>query len=158
MSKIDQFIADAKILRDKVRASIEASQTQLASVETAIAALESLKATAEPEVLEKLLGKSPREDHPDFFKEIEPKQISWALDPSGVVENARKILLEHGRPMKRGQLVREFDSRNLPLAGKDKNKNLGTILWRHQNQFVSLEKLGYWPKDVAIPGVYEPEN
>jgi hypothetical protein len=80
------------------------------------------------------------------------------LPPDEVASHARAVLIESGRPMRRGQLVRALLARNVPLSGTDKNKNLGTILWRHKDQFVSLEKLGYWVKDVPLPGVYEPEE
>ena len=60
--------------------------------------------------------------------------------------------------MKRGELVAELEMRGFPLAGTDKNKNLGTILWRHSRDFVHLEKFGYWLRDVPLEGVYSPEQ
>ena len=60
--------------------------------------------------------------------------------------------------MKRGPLVRAMEERSIPVAGKDKAKNLGTILWRHLDQFVSLEGLGYWPRDKRYRNVYDPAN
>lgn len=160
MSKIDQFIADAKLVRDKIRSDIEGHKLRLASVEKTIESLEALKENSAPDVLETLLSKwaTPREDNPGLFAKLEEEHAARPLEPMEVVKNARKILLEHGKPMKRGHLVREFRSRNLLLAGTDKNKNLGTILWRHPNQFVSLDKLGYWVKDVPLAGIYEPEE
>lgn len=167
MSKIDQFIADAKLVRDKIRADIdklraviEGAKVRLASAEKTLQNLETLRDNSSPEMLEAVLSKrtTPREDNPEFFARLDVELSARPLDPSDVVENARKILLEHGRPMKRGHLVREFHSRNLLLAGTDKNKNLGTILWRHPKQFVSIERLGYWVKDVPLPGVYEPSD
>lgn len=79
------------------------------------------------------------------------------LPPTEIAKLARQVLLESGQPMKRGELVRALEARGIPLLGKDKNKNLGTIMWRHGDMFVSIEKLGYWPKDVPLEGVYEPE-
>lgn len=81
-----------------------------------------------------------------------------ALQPTKVVAHVRDVLLEARKPMKRGELVKALLARNVPLAGKDKNKNLGTILWRHPNQFVSLEGLGYWLKDVPLEGIYVPQE
>jgi hypothetical protein len=87
-----------------------------------------------------------------------PLRVRGEWSPAEIAHAARDVLLERGRPMKRGELVRELAQRGVPLAGKDKNKNLGTVLWRNENIFVSLAKLGYWVRGVPIPGVYEPEN
>jgi hypothetical protein len=88
----------------------------------------------------------------------EPKRSRGTVPPSNIAATVRLILSEAKRPMKRGQLVAELERREIPLAGKDKNKNLGTILWRHSNEFVHLPKLGYWLRDVAIRDVYEPDQ
>lgn len=84
-------------------------------------------------------------------------RIPRVLSPLEVTKHARSILLSHGKPMKRGALVRALLDRGVPLAGSDKNKNLGTILWRHGDMFVHIERLGYWPKDVPLEGVYAPD-
>lgn len=88
----------------------------------------------------------------------EPRRVRGILPPSDIAASVRMILLEANRPMKRGELVAELERRGVPLAGKDKNKNLGTILWRHPEQFVSLDKLGYWVKGVRLANVYEPKD
>jgi hypothetical protein len=80
------------------------------------------------------------------------------LPPEEIVRFARNALLKNGRPLKRGALVRVLEAEGVPLAGKDKAKNLGTILWRNLDQFVSLDKLGYWPRDISIKGVYDAKN
>jgi hypothetical protein len=86
----------------------------------------------------------------------EPVRTKGILSPSEISGLAKSILLERGRPMKRRELLAEMEKRNIPIAGTDKNKNLGTILWRHRNEFVHIEKLGYWPKDTRLNGLYEP--
>ncbi|WP_152046743.1 hypothetical protein [Aureimonas psammosilenae] len=80
------------------------------------------------------------------------------VPPSDIARFARETLLAEGKPMKRGQLVRAILKRGLPLAGRDPSKNLGTILWRHRDQFINLEHLGYWPRDIALPGAYDPSK
>lgn len=80
------------------------------------------------------------------------------VQPEEIAALARRTLLEVGRPLKRGPLVRAMEERKIPLTGKDKAKNLGTILWRHNNQFVNLEKYGYWPRDVKYRDVYDPTD
>lgn len=80
------------------------------------------------------------------------------IRPSEVAEHVRSILQMHGRPMTRGELAKALEQRGVPLVAVDKGKNVGTILWRHPSMFVNLDKLGYWLRDVALPGVYEPTN
>lgn len=91
----------------------------------------------------------------DTLEEQVVKRERGELPPETIARYARETLLEFGKPMKRGELVRALEQKGVPLAGKDKNKNLGTILWRHGDMFVSLAGLGYWPRDVRIPGVYD---
>jgi len=74
-----------------------------------------------------------------------------SLRRNDVAKYAREIILEHGQPMTRGQLVKEFDRRGLPLGGEDRSRNLGTIMWRLKDQFVNLRGRGYWPKDEPFP-------
>lgn len=115
-----------------------------------------------------MLEDTIRASEPEFDFEAPPaeslegeqtkKRSRGELPPETVAKIARETLIEHGRPMKRGELVKALEAREVPLAGKDKNKNLGTILWRHASMFVSLDGLGYWPKDVALAGVYDPEE
>ena len=81
-----------------------------------------------------------------------------APSPSDVAESARELLLEVKRPMKRGQLVRALEAKGMTLVGKDKNKNLGTIVWRNPRMFVNVEGLGYWVKGVPLVGIYDPER
>jgi len=88
----------------------------------------------------------------------EPKRERGILSPDAIASEVRQLLLDAKRPMTRGQIVRELETRGIPLSGKDKNKNLGTILWRHKHQFVQLPKLGYWLRDLPLEGVYTPEE
>lgn len=80
------------------------------------------------------------------------------LPPEEIARLAREVLLDNKRPLKRGALVRAMEAKSVPLVGKDKAKNLGTILWRFNGDFVSLKSLGYWPRDIALPGVYDPRE
>jgi hypothetical protein len=82
-------------------------------------------------------------------KELSPREIASAV---------RDVLLDAKRPMRRGEIVTALEARGVPLGGKDKNKNVGTIIWRHPQQFISLERLGYWLRDVPLPGVYSPDE
>ena len=54
--------------------------------------------------------------------------------------------------------MREFEKAKIELPGKDRNKNLGTIMWRHPALIVSLPGKGYWAKGVPLEGIYDPET
>lgn len=85
-------------------------------------------------------------------------RVRGVLRPSRIADEARNVLIEAKRPMKRGELVRALEEKGLPLVGKDKNKNLGTILWRNPETFFYIEGLGYWVKGAPLEGVYDPEK
>ncbi len=67
-----------------------------------------------------------------------------------LIEESKRLILEAGRPLKRGELVRLLERDGLPIEGADKAKVLGTNLWR-SGQFEQLEGQGYWPKDLPRP-------
>jgi len=74
--------------------------------------------------------------------------------------DARRILMENGRPMKRGQLVKKFRSSGLRVGGADEIKemrNFGVKIWKAKDRFVNIPGEGYWPRDIACPPVdYHP--
>lgn len=86
-----------------------------------------------------------------------PSRARNVMSPGEISSFVRDTLIELGKPLKRSALVSELERRGLQLAGKDKAKNLGTILWRHKSQFVNLPSLGYWPSDVPLEGIFTPE-
>ncbi|MER8855844.1 hypothetical protein NKH94_30460 [Mesorhizobium australicum] len=49
--------------------------------------------------------------------------------------------------MTRAEIVEALESKGIPVAGVDKNKAIGTIMWRMRDQFVNLPGWGYWPWD-----------
>ena len=71
-------------------------------------------------------------------------------DPQAVADRADEILRQHGRPLQRGDLVRRIEKSGMPLFSKDKNKYLGTILWRHRDRFTNIEDQGYWIKGLDV--------
>ncbi|MCC3244838.1 hypothetical protein LG047_05820 [Methylocystis sp. WRRC1] len=165
MSKFDQLnefiealskrLEVVKAQREQLAKGIESCDSAIATIEKGLSQAIQLRENIGPEFLETLEG--------IYFPKL-PEMTSKApmpakeLTPKEVADHARSALLDAKRPMKRGALVRELERRGVPLAGRDKNKNLGTILWRHADQFVSLPKLGYWVKDVPLEGVYSPES
>jgi hypothetical protein len=82
------------------------------------------------------------------------KRTPGTAKPSDVGPMARRILLDNGKPMTRSELLKALEERDVVLAGEDKAKYLGTILWRMKEAFINLEGFGYWPKDKP----FEPAN
>lgn len=67
-----------------------------------------------------------------------------------LMDEARRIIVREGRPLKRGELVRHLEREGFPVEGNDKAKVLGTNLWR-SGRFEAIEGEGYWPRDLPRP-------
>lgn len=80
------------------------------------------------------------------------RRRSGTVKPSDLGPMVRRILLDHGKPMTRSELVKALEDRDVPLGGADKSKYLGTILWRAREAFTNIEGQGYWPSDVPWEG------
>jgi hypothetical protein len=162
MNEFDEMIARLKRKREIAQEAVDSFSAAIAHIEKARDAisdkdLEALKAFAQSEDVE-TKARLSIEDSKAIQRQIATYRVRGILSPVDVAKAARVALLEKGRPMKRGELVLELERRGIPLAGSDKNKNLGTILWRHPKDFVHLEKFGYWLRDVPLEGVYEPKD
>lgn len=71
----------------------------------------------------------------------------------------RTMMLQKGRPMARGEILKALEGRNIEVGGKDKGRNLGVVLWTARDQFVNISGEGYWLKDVPCPSVnYVPDE
>ena len=148
MSEMDRFM-------ERLEKALVEARKRVTSLEDLLRALERAREKLPSDILESTIATLT----PDFGRTlVEPQRIRGNLPPQDVANLARDTLLKVGRPLKRGHLVKELQKRDVPLAGADKNKNLGTVLWRHRNLFVSLPKLGYWARGVPLPGVYDPET
>lgn len=148
----DSSYKDALKLRDTLRAQLhvieqqaEIMKRQLNTVESYIRLYEELKS--------KPPGSPVEGDHLMFLLEAESKQRRRRSDltPTQIADLAREALGEWGRPMTRGELVTAIESRGVVIPGKDKSKNLGTILWRFRDRFRNIEGRGYWPTDLPEP-------
>lgn len=145
MVDYSEILRDLRLRRQSLKAALD-------TVENTIRSVEAFLSSSQGHLN---LQAAPSADRPT---EPPQRRVRGELSPDTVAKIAREILVEKGRPLKRGELVTALEERGIPLAGRDKNKNLGTILWRHSDSFVSLDKLGYWPRDVALPGIYEPDQ
>jgi len=66
---------------------------------------------------------------------------------------ARRLLIENGRPMTRGQLLKRLKEIGRGIGGQDEMKNLGTKLWRARDTIVNVPGAGYWPLEIDCPAV-----
>ncbi|WP_126401342.1 hypothetical protein [Blastochloris tepida] len=148
----DSSYKDALKLRDTLRAQMRALEQQaeimkrqLNTVESYIRLYEDLKS--------KPPGTPAEGAQLMFLLEAESKQRRRrsGLTPTQIADLAREVLGERGIPMTRGELVTAIESRGVLLPGKDKSKNLGTILWRFSDRFRNIEGRGYWPTDLPEP-------
>jgi hypothetical protein len=164
LDELDRFIAALEKRRaelneriETLRGALENSKNALNSIEDIYARTVELRDTIPPDMLH-VLDDAPLGRMASDLEALGTQTKNEALPPAEIIPHVREALLAAGRPMKRGELVKALSARSIQLAGKDKNKNLGTILWRHPDQFVSLDRLGYWVKGVPLPGVYEPSD
>lgn len=92
-------------------------------------------------------------DDAQFSLEIHRKpRAVQAAEVARAMTAIRKIIISEGRPMKRGELVKSLEKEGFKLPGTDKNKVLGTNLWR-SGRFRAVAGMGYWPKDVSLPAL-----
>jgi hypothetical protein len=142
MADLDEMLASLLRRREKL-------QSDLAELEKAIKFIEQAKQELSPDLFSMLVAR--QSGLPEA-----PQRTRGVLPPRDIALAARDVLLTRGKPMKRGEIVEELVRRGIPISGKDPNKNLGTILWRHPEMFVTLDNLGYWVKDTPLEGMYKP--
>jgi hypothetical protein len=147
MAEFVQILERLKNQRDELVASLKRIDSAINLIEKALSILEPAD-----------VGKFISEVGESLKDPPQRQRVRSALPPGDVAAAAREILIEIGRPLTRSQLVAALEERGIPLVGKDRNKNLGTILWRHRHQFVQIPKLGYWLADQALAGIYNPEE
>jgi hypothetical protein len=71
----------------------------------------------------------------------------------------REILLDKGHPLTRGALVREFDELGIKLIAADREKYVGTKLWRARDKIFNVPGKGYWLRDTASAAIgYDPAD
>jgi len=85
----------------------------------------------------KALGETPE-------SQLVRKRQRNILPPARLAEMCRDVILRAGHPMTRSELLTALEGRGIPVAGVDPSKTLGTILWRHQDLFENVPRLGYW--------------
>jgi hypothetical protein len=134
---MDELLQKAIERRDKLRAELEAVDRFIASY----AVLQDAMRGDEP--LFKLHDDVP----PPKSKAQHAATVKAALD------DAIRMIRDEGKPLTRGELVRRLEAAGHQLEGADKNKVLGTNMWR-SGRFINIKGVGYWPKGTPVPQAY----
>jgi len=71
--------------------------------------------------------------------------------PRDIVAASAAILRAAGHPMTRGQLNGALKEFGVIVPGSDPARYVGTIMWRNQDTFESIEGRGYWLKGEPLP-------
>jgi hypothetical protein len=64
------------------------------------------------------------------------------------------ILKDMRRPLQRSEFVAEVETRGHVIPSEDKARYLGTILWRHRDEFVNIPDVGYWLKNEPCEAIH----
>jgi hypothetical protein len=138
---------------------VDVRQAEIREVDTFIAQYQ--RFSGEGESLVNADIKAPQSDRPNSARpHARAADNNSPISQEQFEANARQILIENERPMKRGQLVRKFHSHGFRVGGADVIKeirNFGVKIWKARDKFVNIPGEGYWPKDVSCPAVgYKP--
>lgn len=95
------------------------------------------------------------DEQPDLYRGPS-KRAMRSAQVADLINEARRIIIAEGRPMKRGELVKRLEAKNFTIHGSDKNKVFGTNLWR-SGKFIAVEGKGYWPADLGLLSESQPE-
>lgn len=79
------------------------------------------------------------------------KRARNALGSAELIAQAVSAIRQKGHPMSRRDVYAALADRGVFIEGTDPLKVLGTALWRANNDIVSLDGYGYWPKADPYP-------
>jgi hypothetical protein len=134
---------------------VDVRQTEMHKVDTFIEQLARFSGDSELRV--DADAKTSDQEPPDS---TQPGAENGHISQQQFEADARRILIENGRPMKRGPLVKKFHSSGLRVGGADEQKemkNFGVKIWKAKDKFINISGEGYWPRDIACPAVdYHP--
>lgn len=81
----------------------------------------------------------------------EEADVDQRNDPKAIAKVATDILASADRPMQRGKLIEAVQAAGIAIHSTDKNKYIGTVMWRNRDKFRNVDGQGYWPRDRALP-------
>lgn len=124
---------------------IEKARERMAEIKAELADLEQFVA-----VYERLNDARGKNDSAATGGNAESVRKKPHAKPAQVVRVAIQTLQRNGRPMTRTELVESLESQGLSIGGKDRSKNMGTMLWRSK-KFKNIDGKGYWPIGFNTP-------
>lgn len=78
--------------------------------------------------------------------------------PSDFANMMARVISDMGRPLNRSELVAALEERDVEIPSGDKERYLGTILWRHRDRFTNFPRVGYWLAGRPWGNYLPPEN
>lgn len=80
------------------------------------------------------------------------------LVPAEIANLAEQLIRQNWRPMTRGELVEAIETKGFEIRSLDKNRYIGTILWRNHKRFSNLDGRGYWATSLGDPPIKDVEQ
>lgn len=133
---------------EKARKRLAALEAEMAELRTFLDVYGRLSGGTEGEKTDLFTGISRSVANPPHRDTASPKDI---------VDASKALMLEKERPLTRTELVRLLTLRGIRIPGTNKQKNVGTIIWR-SHEFDNIEGKGYWPKDAEPWKGYHPDD
>jgi hypothetical protein len=146
----DTTVARALARKEAIEREIESLQVEVRDIDTFVALYPRFADESDSNREEATSEESSSEEH------ASPKYDhtgNGMITQEQFETDIRKLLIENGRPMKRGQLINGLHSRGLRVGGTDELKNFGTKIWKARYRFINIKREGYWPRDIACPVV-----
>lgn len=79
------------------------------------------------------------------------KKWKRKVAPALIAKLSERVIREHGEPMRRGEIVEAVEALGFEIHSTDKNRYVGTILWRNIDIFDNIEGYGYWVRKLGPP-------
>jgi hypothetical protein len=145
------------------QAEIERFRAEIRDIEMLVAlyARYADEQDANPRDGDRMEVKSEEQTSPDREDTPDRKDVSGngMVTQEQFENDVRRVLIDSGRPMKRGQLINGLHSRGLRVGGSNEAKNFGTKIWKARDRFINIASEGYWPKDIPCSAVqYDPSQ
>ena len=109
-----------------------------------------------PDATPKAAENGPKQ--PEINGSTHKRRSMKKLKPAVLKDLAKKVILEAGHPLTRGQIVQAIEAQGYTIPGNDKPQHVGTVLWRFKDEMPNITGRGYWPKDKPIPPSGESVN
>lgn len=133
-------------IANEIEREIEAREKQIERIHTEVARLEA-------EIAQLRNARSAMgfpHDVPNGVSPSEPTDRGEKGSDADVIRQfARRAILEAGRPLNRGELLRMMSDAGLILSAKEPARRIGKVLWQ-STDFIS-EADGYWLANRPLP-------